>query len=112
MLTKYQSQPDSPKIQQVKGWLEAFYHPCELAAWDKATKIITPPFHTLIGCLRSIKCYVEQSDSQVKQLGVVPQILDSSLRYAALSITRATLKTPSNTILDFRFPILDCRMLD
>ncbi len=42
-LTKYQSQPNSSNLEKVKGYLEAFYHLCEVEAWEKAGKLLLIP---------------------------------------------------------------------
>jgi hypothetical protein len=39
-MTKYQPQPDSPKLEQLRGYLEAFYHLCAVGAWEKAANLI------------------------------------------------------------------------
>ncbi len=49
----------------------------------------------LRGCLRSIQCHAEWSDSVVKHLGVAAQSLDSSFRFATLGMTNVTFKTSS-----------------
>lgn len=39
-LTEYQPKPDSSNLEQVRGYLEAFHHLCEVSDWEKASKII------------------------------------------------------------------------
>jgi tetratricopeptide (TPR) repeat protein len=39
-ITKYQSQPNTSNLEKVKGYLEAFHHLFEIAAWNQALKIL------------------------------------------------------------------------
>ena len=39
-ITNYQSQPNNSNLEKVKGYLEAFYHLFEIAAWNQALKIL------------------------------------------------------------------------
>lgn len=39
-LTEYQPKPDSSNLEQVRGYLEAFHHLCEVSDWEKGSKII------------------------------------------------------------------------
>ncbi|MGA9383289.1 MAG: tetratricopeptide repeat protein [Phormidium sp.] len=39
-LTEYQPQPDASYLEQVRGYLEAFHHLCELSDWKKASQIL------------------------------------------------------------------------
>ncbi|MCL1471051.1 tetratricopeptide repeat protein [Argonema antarcticum] len=39
-LTEYQPKPDSSNLEQVRGYLEAFDHLCEVSDWEKASKIL------------------------------------------------------------------------
>lgn len=53
-LTKYKSQPDAPNIKKIWGYLQAFYHLCEIEAWKEASQIISVPLNN------STKIFVEQ----------------------------------------------------
>lgn len=39
-LTEYEPKPDSSNLEQVRGYLEAFDHLCEVSDWEKASKIL------------------------------------------------------------------------
>jgi len=39
-LTEYQPKPNSSNLEQVRGYLEAFHHLCEVSDWEKASKIL------------------------------------------------------------------------
>lgn len=39
-LTKYKSQPNASNLEKVKGYLEAFHHLFEIAAWNQALRIL------------------------------------------------------------------------
>jgi len=45
-LTKCQFQPDASNLEKVKGYVEAFYHLCEVEAWQKANEIINTTLKT------------------------------------------------------------------
>jgi tetratricopeptide (TPR) repeat protein len=45
-LTKYHPQPDASNLDKVRGYLEAFYHLCELENWEAASKILLTRINT------------------------------------------------------------------
>jgi tetratricopeptide (TPR) repeat protein len=45
-LAKYQLSPDASNLEQVRGYLEAFHHLCEIEAWEKASKLLMVPLNT------------------------------------------------------------------
>lgn len=45
--TAYQPEPDASNLEQVRGYLEAFHHYCEVQDWESAGKILLIPFDTL-----------------------------------------------------------------
>lgn len=40
-LTKYETKPDAPNLEKIRGYLEAFHHLCEVEDWEKAWTILT-----------------------------------------------------------------------
>ena len=45
-LGKYQPPAGVTKLDQVRGYLEAFYHLCEICAWNEAASILQVSLHT------------------------------------------------------------------
>ncbi len=42
----YQPAPDAPNLEKVRGYLEAFYHLCEVEDWEAAKEIFLTPLNT------------------------------------------------------------------
>ncbi|MHC5779844.1 tetratricopeptide repeat protein [Nostoc sp.] len=73
-LTKYKPLSDSPNPEKIKGYLEAFYHLCEVEAWEKGGKILltrlnTPSNELLHDQLDTWGYYLQQSDLYRKLIG-------------------------------------------
>jgi hypothetical protein len=45
-LANYKPPPDTSHIEEVKGFLEAFHHLCEIEAWEEARKILSTVINT------------------------------------------------------------------
>ena len=45
-LTKYQPSPDTPNRDQVKGYIQAFYHLCDMEEWGRAASLISTKLNT------------------------------------------------------------------
>ncbi|WP_353933032.1 tetratricopeptide repeat protein [Okeanomitos corallinicola TIOX110] len=48
-LTKYQFYEDASNLDKVRGYVEAFYHLCEVENWDSASKVLLSPLEFLDG---------------------------------------------------------------
>ncbi|MBD2005806.1 MULTISPECIES: tetratricopeptide repeat protein [Cyanophyceae] len=44
--TAYRSDPDAPKLEQVRGYLEPFHHLCKVGDWERASKILSIRLNT------------------------------------------------------------------
>jgi tetratricopeptide (TPR) repeat protein len=47
-LGKYKPEASAPKLEQVRGYLEAFHHLCEVKEWQKAGIVLSAPVSTTI----------------------------------------------------------------
>ncbi|WP_013320650.1 tetratricopeptide repeat protein [Gloeothece verrucosa] len=45
-LTKYKAKSDASNLEQIRGYLEAFYHLCNIEEWDKASKLLSIRLNT------------------------------------------------------------------
>lgn len=80
-LNVYQPEPDAPNLEQVRGYLEAFHHLCEISAWQEASQILFTPTKTesakkLHEQLRSWGYYSEQIELYSRILGKLNLDLD------------------------------------
>jgi tetratricopeptide (TPR) repeat protein len=84
-LTKYQPNPSSTNIDKVRGYLEAFYHLCELQSWENANQLLSLQVNTstnqkLLEQLGVWGYYSEQISLCEKLLGKLNQVSDFRLR--------------------------------
>lgn len=84
-LTKYQPNQNSTNIDQVRGYLEAFYHLCELQSWESANQLLSLQIDTstnqeLLDQLGIWGYYSEQISLCEKLLGRLNQVSDFRLR--------------------------------
>ena len=66
-LTRYRPTPKATNLEQVKGYIEAFYHLCEIEEWERAftlisTQLNTPTNETLHYQLRIWGYFQERTD--------------------------------------------------
>lgn len=48
-LSKYKPEANASNLEQIRGYLEAFHHLCEVKEWQKAGVILSAPINTTIG---------------------------------------------------------------
>jgi hypothetical protein len=81
-LTDYKPKSDSTNLQKVRGYLEAFYHLCEVEDWEKASKILfirlnTPTHEELHAQLNTWGYYNEQIELYNRIVGKISPSLDT-----------------------------------
>lgn len=80
-LNVYEPEPDASKLEQIRGYLEAFHHLCEMSAWHSASQILfsaTKTFHgkQLYEQLRNWGYYAEQIELYSRLLGKLNSEID------------------------------------
>ncbi|MEW6493482.1 MAG: tetratricopeptide repeat protein [Cyanobacteriota bacterium] len=81
-LTAHQPEPEAPILEQVRGYLEAFHHLCELEDWESASEILsirldTPTNEELVNQLGIWGYYREQIELYSRLLYKLNPSLDS-----------------------------------
>ncbi|GAA6623467.1 tetratricopeptide repeat protein [Scytonema sp. NUACC26] len=80
-LNVYSPEPETSRLEQVRGYLEAFHHLCEISAWRSAYQILFTPTKTadakqLYEQLRSWGYYSEQIELFSRLLGKLDSEVD------------------------------------
>jgi tetratricopeptide (TPR) repeat protein len=80
-LNVYEPEPDASKLEQIRGYLEAFHHLCEMSAWHSASQILFTSTKTSHGKelyeqLRSWGYYAEQVELYSRLLGKLNSEID------------------------------------
>ncbi|MUG93389.1 tetratricopeptide repeat protein [Scytonema sp. UIC 10036] len=80
-LNVYNPEPETSRLEQVRGYLEAFHHLCEISAWRSAYQILFTPTKTadakqLYEQLRSWGYYSEQIELFSRLLGKLDSEVD------------------------------------